>query len=50
MAGHLTDESLAECAKAVARMEATLQKIAEEMARSRMLVEKLLHRAGLATD
>jgi hypothetical protein len=40
-AGQLTEESLARSAEAVAQMQAALQRIAEEMARSRMLVDRI---------
>lgn len=42
-AGQLTEESLARSAETVAQMEATLQRITEEMARSRMLVDRIDH-------
>lgn len=44
-AGLLTDETLAKSAESVAQMEATLQSVAQEMARSNKLVCKLVDRA-----
>lgn len=43
-AGLLTEETLAKSAECVAQMEATLQRVAQEMARSNKLVRKLIDR------
>lgn len=49
-AGLLTEELLVKSAETVAQMEATLQSVAQEMARSNDLVRRLVARVRRMTD